>query len=247
MNVERRNNEMAQAVLIAQRGSSKITREELKDIPAPTPTLTHRPIPHDEVVGLLIETLSFRHIHAKHDEYAVSSNGMKLFGIMTLETEYSGVNFAIGLRNSNDKSMRLALTAGYRVLVCSNMAFHGEFLPIQHKHTHGLELSEAVSVGVDKIQRNFASLEHQIAAWQRRGLYDSQAKLIIYQAFIQSDFPKQLMNTVHDYYFNPRYEEFSGRNLWSLSNAFTSAFKDLSPVAQFRMTARLAGFMPQFG
>ena len=238
---------MTEATLIAMRGTSKITREELKDIPAPTPTATHRPIPHDEVVGLLIETLSFRHIQVKHDEYAVSQNGMKLFGVMTLETEASGVNFAIGLRNGNDKSMRLAFTAGYRVLVCSNMAFHGSFLPIQHKHTPGLELAEAISVGVDRIQRNFASLEDQIGAWQRRGLYDSQAKLIIYQAFIQSDYPKQLMNNVHDYYFNPRHDEFAGRNLWSLSNAFTSALKELGPVAQFRMTARLAGFLPQFG
>ncbi len=31
--------------------------------------------------------------------------------------------------------------------------------------------------------------------------------------------------------------------MWSLSNAFTSAFKDLDPIPQYRATAKLAGFL----
>jgi hypothetical protein len=37
--------------------------------------------------------------------------------------------------------------------------------------------------------------------------------------------PKHLARTVHDLYFEPNYEEFRPRTIWSLSNAFTSAFK----------------------
>ena len=42
---------------------------------------------------------------------------------------------------------------------------------------------------------------------------------------------------------NPQYEEFQPRSVWSLSNAFTSAFKDLDPIPQFRATAKLGGFL----
>jgi hypothetical protein len=31
--------------------------------------------------------------------------------------------------------------------------------------------------------------------------------------------------------------------LWSLTNAFTSAFKELDPIPQFKVTAKLAGFL----
>jgi hypothetical protein len=31
--------------------------------------------------------------------------------------------------------------------------------------------------------------------------------------------------------------------MWSLSNAFTSAFKELDPIPQFRATARLGRFL----
>ena len=41
---------------------------------------------------------------------------------------------------------------------------------------------------------------------------------------------------------NPQYEEFKPRTIWSLSNAFTSAFKGLDPIPQFRATAKLAAF-----
>jgi len=48
---------------------------------------------------------------------------------------------------------------------------------------------------------------------------------------------------VHGLYFEPKYEEFRSRTIWSLSNAFTSAFKELNPIPQFKMTANLREFL----
>jgi hypothetical protein len=48
---------------------------------------------------------------------------------------------------------------------------------------------------------------------------------------------------VHDLYFEPRYEEFRSRTIWSLSNASTSAFKELDPIPEFRATAKLGEFL----
>ena len=101
------------STLIAHCGTTKISRDELRTIPAP-PATVHKPIPHCEVVQALIETLGFRHIHVVRDEYAVSSDGMKMFGALDLDYEYSDTRFSIGLRNANDKSMRLALVIGVR-------------------------------------------------------------------------------------------------------------------------------------
>jgi hypothetical protein len=48
---------------------------------------------------------------------------------------------------------------------------------------------------------------------------------------------------VHGLYFEPKYEEFRPRTIWSLSNAFTSAFKGLEPIPQFKATAKLGEFL----
>jgi hypothetical protein len=41
----------------------------------------------------VIETLGFRHIGVVHDEYAVSPDGMKAFGVLDLETEMEAAGF----------------------------------------------------------------------------------------------------------------------------------------------------------
>ena len=130
-----------------------IGREELALVPTPPATETHRPIPHHEIVQALIETLGFRHIGVVHDEYAVSPDGMKAFGVLDLATEMEGCRFSIGLRNSHDKSMRLAMTCGYRVFVCSNMAFSGDFTPVLAKHSKSFSLIDCISVQQDLKRR----------------------------------------------------------------------------------------------
>jgi len=233
------------ATLIAHCGTRKITREELTEIPLPEATRTHQPVPHYRIVEALTESLAFRHISVVRDEYAVSPDGMRMFGVLDLDLDFDECRFSIGIRNSNDKSMRLALVAGYRVFVCDNMAFAGDFAPVFHKHTRKLELLDVISIGVDKIQRNFAPLRRQVDEWREQGIGDEQAKLIIYQAFIGKALPvpRHLIHRVHEEYFTPRYVAFRPRTLWSLSNAFTSAFKELKPMQQFRLTARLGDFL----
>ena len=208
-------------------------------------TATHRPIPHHEVVEALIETLGFRHISAVKDEFAVSKDGMKMFGVVDLDTGMAGCRFSIGIRNAHDKSMRLALTVGYRVFVCQNMAFSGDFEPVLAKHRKHFSLQKRLSIGVDQMQRNFDGMRMQVEEWQQSRLSDVAARLIIYQAFIEGglEVPKALARPVHDLYFNPQHDEFQSRTLWSLSNAFTSAFKELEPIPQYKATAKLAGFL----
>ena len=224
---------------------NKLTREQLAVIPTPEGTQTHRPIPHQEIVQALIETLGFRHIAVVRDEYAVSGNGMKLFGVLDLETQFDGCRFSIGLRNSHDKSMRLALTCGLRVLVCENMAFSGDFTPVLAKHSRSFNLLDAITIGVDRMQRNFEPLRRQVEQWREQQITDVTAKLIIYRAFVEGELevPTSLMADVHYYYFEPQYEEFAPRTMWSLSNAFTSTLKQLDPIPQFKATAKLGEFL----
>ncbi len=236
---------MTGSQLIAHCGSEKLTRDQLKLIPTPEGTETHRPLAHVAIVEDLLEALAFRQIAVVRDEYAVSQDGMKMFGVLDLETTFDGCRFSIGIRNSNDKSMRLAMTVGYRVLVCDNMAFHGDFTPVLAKHTKRLSLTDALSIGVDRMQRSFEPMRRQVEAWKQAQITDDTAKLVVYRAFIEGklEVSKHLAQRVHELYFNPQLPEFAPRTMWSLENAFTSAFKEFDPIPQFKATAKLAPFL----
>ena len=69
---------------------AKMGRAELARIPVPPATATHKPVPHHEIVEALIETLGFRHIGVVEEEYVVSNDGMKMFGVLDLETQMEG-------------------------------------------------------------------------------------------------------------------------------------------------------------
>ena len=212
--------------------TAKITRRQLAAVATPPATATHNPIPHHQVVETLIETLHLR-------------DGMKLFAVLDLEAGFEQCRFAIGIRNANNKRFRLACTVGLRVFVCANLVFQGDYAPVLTKHSKNFSLQDSLSIGVDRMQRNFEPMRRLVEAWREKQLSDDAAKLIIYRAFVEADLdvPKHLARRVHQLYFEPQHAEFQPRTLWSLSNAFTSAFKELDPIPQFKAVAKLGSFL----
>jgi len=226
--------------------TAKITRAELANAPTPPATATHVRISHPSVVDGLVDTLARRHIGVVGEEFAVSKDGMEMFGVIDLDTSIDGCRFAIGIRNANNKRFRLACTVGLRVFVCHNLAFQRDYSPLLlAKHSKHFSLQDSLSVGVDRMQCNFEPMRRQVDAWRTQQLTAATAKLTIYRAFIEGDLdtPKHLARKVHELYFTPQHPEFEARTMWSLSNAFTSAFKELDPTPQFRATAKLGRFL----
>jgi hypothetical protein len=90
-------------------------------------------------------------------------------------------------------------------------------------------------------------MRRQVESWRQTQVSDAQAKLIFYAAFVDGklDAPRSLLADVHRLYFEPECPDFSARTMWSLSNAFTSAFKKLDPLPQFKATAKLGEFLTQ--
>src|SRR6266478_6035430 len=122
----------------------------------------------------------------------------------------------------------------------------GVFTPVLAKHyPKSFSLVDSLAIGFDRMQRNFEPTRKQVEAWQRRELTDVTAKVVIYEAFVEGrlEAPKHLARNVHDLCFEPTYEEFKPRTIWSLSNAFTSAFKELDPIPHFKATAKLGEFL----
>ena len=105
------------------------------------------------------------------------------------------------------------------------------FSPVSAKHSKHFSLEDALSIGVDRMQRDFEPMRRQVEGWRSQQLSAEVAQLTIYRAFIEGDLevPKHLVRKVHNLYFNPQH--------------VTSAFKELEAIPQFRATARLGKFL----
>lgn len=233
--------------LIVHCGAQRISRQDLSALETPEGTPTFKPIAHSTLVDVVEEALAFRHIRIIDQEFATSPDGMKLFGVLRVNADYEGVGFAIGLRNANDRSMRVGIVSGYRVFCCDNLAFSGDFNPMLQKHSKNLDLVESVSIAIDRIQRQWQPLRMAIDYKREHFLNDDVARNMIYRLFTDYKLPISLFRTVHkEFFVNPTYQEFSDKTLWSFENAITTAFKKLNPIPRYENTGKVGKFIADY-
>jgi hypothetical protein len=69
--------------------------------------------------------------------------------------------------------------------------------PVLAKHSKSFSLIDCISVGVDRMQRNFEPMRKQVETWQRSELTDVTAKVVIYEGFVEGrlEAPKHLART----------------------------------------------------
>jgi hypothetical protein len=68
------------------------------------------------------------------------------------------------------------------------------------KDSKSFSLVDCMSVGVNRMQRNFEPTGKQLEAWQSSELTDVIAKVVIYEAFVEGklEAPKQLSDAANN-------------------------------------------------
>src|SRR6267154_2149595 len=74
----------------------------------------------------------------------------------------------------------------------------GVFTPVFAKHSKSFSLIDCISVGVDRMQRNFEPMRKQVEAWQRSELTDVTAKVVIYEACMTCTSSRNTRNSGHE-------------------------------------------------
>jgi hypothetical protein len=93
------------------------------------------------------------------------------------------------------------------------------------------------------MQRNFDPMRKQVETWQKSELTDVTAKSPSMKRSSRANWRRPSSWREQCTVNEPKYEEFRPRTIWSLSNAFTSAFKGLDPIPEFKATAKLGEFL----
>ncbi len=70
-------------------------------------------------------------------------------------------------------------TSGHNYAVAVSNIVSSAFTPVLAKHTKSFDLLDTLSVGVDRIQRNFEPMQRQVESWRQTQITDAEAKLIL--------------------------------------------------------------------
>jgi len=120
--------------LMLHAGATPVDYAGLREFATPAPTDTHYPIPHFSVVDYVKLSLSFFGHEVVQEDYGITEDGSRFFGVLSLKSPYGDYCDQVGLRNSHDKSFPVGVSFGSRVFTCDNLAFTGEHV-IRRRHT----------------------------------------------------------------------------------------------------------------
>ena len=226
-------------------GAELVDRPTLNAVPTPHGTDSWYPLAHRALLDEVQTQLETAGFSIGRESHALSHEGRRYFGVMEVqqpgqdERDYAWV---VGLRNSHDKTFPAGLVAGTSVFTCDNLAFSGE-VKISRKHTRFAyrDLRNLTARAVGRLGDKFRSLDKRIDAYRDELIQDWRAHDLIIRAVDCRVITTSQVPKVVDEWRNPSHREFRPRNLWSLFNAFTEAYKGQNPAITMNRSEALHG------
>jgi hypothetical protein len=202
---------------------NKYTEQEVFQVPAVPFTSTFSPVHHREVITAVKSAIQTVGMNIVSAEYALGRNGNQMFGVFDLNNGNNAMGWALGVRNSMDKSLALGLTCGTRVFICSNLAFDGEFVEFR-RHTSRLDYDELEYLAyrsVRKMMTRLAAFQAWHEGLRRYPLTERDAKVLIVELMTNLVIPPSRLNQFADLYFGGTY----GRDLYGFHETATDLLR----------------------
>lgn len=209
--------------LMLHAGAEPVDYDALRQLPVPQATDTHVPIAHSAVVDMVKYSLGFYGHEIVGEDYGVTPDGARFFGVLSLRSEYGDYADTVGLRNSHDKRFPIGISLGSRVFVCDNLAFNGDHV-IRRKHTANAkrDLPGLVAEVVEPLcdQRRHQALTFE--AYRARALTAPEVDHGIMRLYRAGVINVQRIADVLDAYEKPPHD-WGDETAWRLFNATTFA------------------------
>jgi hypothetical protein len=203
-------------------GAQPIDYSNLCSLVTPEGTATHSPLAHFRIVDMLRHSLGFYGHEISKEDFGISPDGARFFGLLALKSPYGDYTDTVGLRNSHDKTFPIGVAFGSEVFVCDNLAFSAETV-IKRKHTpnawrdlHGLVggIVEGLMVARDRQAK-------QIENYKTVELTDAATDHAVLEMYRQGVVTITRVPELLKEYAKPRHAEWGERKAWTLFNATT--------------------------
>ncbi len=206
-------------------GGQHVSYEDLALIEAPPATDTWFPIKHQEILDSATGLLTSAGYSIRGTQLSVAREGHQFFGVLDLTNEICpGINLAVGLRNSTNRTFPIGFCCGNRVFVCSNLSFVGSEIVISKKHTRfGNErYREGIAAAIASLVQYQAAQATWINNLREKILTPEQSDSLILRSYEDGLIGARTLPLVIQEWRKPSYDDFREPTAWNLWNCFTT-------------------------
>lgn len=257
--------------LLVHSGGFETDRSAVEAVPVPTPDASQsrwHPLPYRDFLNTIDIQCREANVPVLWDEarYALAREGKQLFGTVPVgfdmdpdtyrELELTGdLRPMMGFRQSYDQSMAAGLVLGFRVFVCDNMCFSGEFA-VSHKNTASVleELPARLGDAAGKLLHWTHGVAGEVKLMKRIHPSTWEVSHIVCTSVERGILPASKVGQVLGEIETPSYDYSNGngggngdKSLWRIFNAFTTTQRDRSPATQFRTGTPLLNLFREHG
>jgi hypothetical protein len=178
-------------------------------------------MPHTDVVNMVKYSLGYFGHEITEEHHAVTEDGARYFGLLTLKSPYGDYTDTVGLRNSHDKKFPIGIAIGAQVFVCDNLSFSGDHV-IKRRHTVNAkrDLPGLVAEVVEPLQHHRQAQHRQFERYQATPLLEYQADHAIMQLYRQGIINVTRISEVVRQWEEPGFD-WGDKTAWRLFNATT--------------------------
>ena len=221
----------------------KVEREYLANLQTPAPMGSrHAPYPFFNFATDTVNAIQDAEFTIEAEDYAITKDENRMFGLLNVARPVAPVapyrpfqkwrpkwNLLVALRGAHDQSISRGLAIGSRVLVCSNLCFHGDLGNWKSKQTTNIadRIPEMVRDAVSGLGHAGERLTVDFNKFSDTEITTAQGDNVLLDIFRSGGFsPSQLGRAIEDW-DSCSVEEHTanGRNLWWLFNSATHALK----------------------
>lgn len=209
-------------------GSHAASLQEIYSVPVPLATPTYRPVSNYEIVTYLFERAkSLLGLEVKQSSWGLSRKGQQMFGHITLDAGRDDNGLCIGLRNSYDKSLSVAIAVGLKVFVCSNLSFSSDDFSVHKRHTQNvlLSLEKLIDDALLASQGTYSQMNVEFEAMKSIGVAPERGAEMLGLMLFHGAIKPQQASAAMAHWKNPPHEEFSHGNFYAFYNSVTEGLK----------------------
>ena len=216
------------------------TRTQLGELATPEALgRYHRPVAFGDFADLVSNRLVQHGFQITSEEYAVSHDDNRLFGLMQIEPEPGALEgeyisaddwrLQVGLRGSHDQSIPRGITLGSRVLVCSNLCFHGDLGVFKTRQTTNVwnRLPAMVDEAAARLPVAVARHAKRFDGYRTTALRPRHGDAALVELHRRNALTSGQLSRAISEWDSPSHEEHKedGHTVWRLFNAATEALK----------------------
>ena len=211
----------------------KSAKAELISAEIPRQTRTYKPVSHEQLIDLTLESIHQSGFQLSEESYACARNGNVANGKFAIKNVAdSEMQLQIGWQNSYDKSLSLKFAIGTKIFICSNGSVSGDYGAFKKKHQGEIQeftptaITEYIKRAGDAFTRMQSEREvMKSIELSKRAQAELIGRMIIEEKFIESTqlniIRKELEKPTHDY--------GASNSLWELYQFTTFSMKEVHP------------------